>query len=106
MWETIIAATLGSGGVVGLFFLFFRWWIEKALDEHEARRKAEHEYQIKRDELEAKKSHCYGRMFFWLHKAIVTGQHNGDLEKAFEELQEAEEEEKAFERRKLAEINN
>lgn len=106
MAETIITAILGSGGVVSIFFFFFRRWIEKVLDEHEEKRKSMHEYQVKRDELEDKKSHCYGRMFFWLYKAIVTNQHNGDLERAFEELQKVEEEIKSFDRRKLAELRN
>lgn len=104
--EVLLTAILGSGGVVGIFFFIFRRWIEKTLDANEAKRAKAHEYQIKRDELEDKKDHCYGRLFFWMHKAIVTGEHNGDLEKAFENLQEVEKEIKEFERRRLAELWN
>ena len=44
-----------------------------------------------------------GRLFFFVHKAIVTGQHNGDLEAAWEEYQEAEKKKKALDREILAE---
>lgn len=104
--ETIIMAALGSGGVVGIFFLIFRYYIEKLLDARDEKRRKAHEYQVKKDELGAKKDHCTSRFLFWMHKAIVDGHHNGDLEEAFSKMQEAERECKEFERRRLAELYN
>ena len=44
-------------------------------------------------------------MFFWLHDAIVKGKDhaNGDLERAYEDYNEAEEKQKRFEQELLAE---
>lgn len=50
--------------------------------------------------------HANGRLFFWLYKAIITGNHNGDLEKAFERLQEVEQKKKDLDRRIIAEAEN
>ena len=47
--------------------------------------------------------HCQGRLMFWMHKAIITGDHNGDLEEAFEAYQRAEKARKDLDREILAE---
>ena len=104
--DIVLPAVLGSGGVVGIFFLIFRWYIEKTLSSKEEMRKKFHEYQVKRDELLSKKEHCQGRFNFWVYKAIVSGEHNGDLKKAFDDYQAAEMEQKTFERHQLAELWN
>lgn len=106
MLETIVTAIVGSGGVMGIFFFVFRRWIEKTLNASEEKRKKLHEYQVKKNELSDKKSQCYGRLFFWIYRAITTGNHNGELEKAFDDLQEVEKEMDEFERRRLAELWN
>lgn len=46
--------------------------------------------------------HFTGRVLFWLHHAIVKGEHNGELEEAFENLQRAEEHKKEMDREVLA----
>lgn len=43
-----------------------------------------------------------GRVLFWLHHAIVKGEHNGELEEAFENLQRAEAHKKEMDREVLA----
>ncbi len=104
--NTLIVAVLGSGGVMGIFFFILRYYIQKQLDKSEKKRQEFREEQIHQDELYDKLQHCYGRMFFWIHKAVVTGQHNGDLENAFQKLQEAEDEKKEFDRQRIAKMNN
>lgn len=47
--------------------------------------------------------HATGRLFFFIHKAIVTGQHNGDLEAAWNDYQDVEKRKKAYEREIIAE---
>lgn len=99
----IIAAFLGSGGITGVFFYFLTRSIEKRLksaeSEAEKRKKIAHERAIIDDKL----FHAYGRLFFWLYKAVVTGTHNGDLEKAFLELQQIEAEKKDLDRNIIVE---
>ena len=53
--------------------------------------------------LEDKLEHATGRLLFYLHKAVVTGRHNGDLEAAWTTYQEAESEMKALDREVLVE---
>lgn len=56
--------------------------------------------------VEDKLFHSYGRMFFWTHKYIVTQEHNGDLAKAFEQLQEAKQRKKELDREIIASAHN
>lgn len=102
MIEVVITAVLGAGGVVGLFFYFFRRYIEKRLEAMEQRKEKRVKERQELLQLEDRLQHCYGRLFFWIHRAIVTGTHNGELQRAFEDLQSAEEEKKDFDRRILA----
>ena len=99
---TIAAACLGSGGVVGIFFYFFRRYIERRLQKSEQAAEQRRLEKLKRLEIEDEIQHAQGRMFFWLYKAIVTGEHNGDLEEAFDSLQAAEEKQKQLDRKILA----
>ena len=68
----------------------------KETEERAAQRRKE---RRKADLLENKRRRATGRMFFWMHYALVHGvdRANGDLEKAFTDYNAAEEEQKAFE---------
>lgn len=100
--EVVLTAVMGSAGVLGLFFYFFRRYIENRLIKNEVKRTERIAERRELLQLEDNLQHCYGRMFFWLHKAIVTGTHNGDLEKAFCDLQQAEKAKKNFDRKIIA----
>lgn len=99
----VAGAIIGGSGLTGLLFVYMRRFIDKRLErrekEDEKHRQQRLRHRIVDDELE----HATGRLFFFVHKAIVTGQHNGDLEAAWEEYQEAEKKKKALDREILAE---
>lgn len=99
----IILALAGGSGFVGILFYFIRKYIEKALDEKEQENKKKREQKLRRIKVEDELAHCQGRLFFWIHKAIVTGEHNGDLDKAFKDYQKAEDDRKDLDREILAE---
>ncbi len=87
---------------VGVFYLQRYLDSKRAESEAEAaKRRAE---RRKADVLESRRRRAAGRMFFWLHYAVVRGPEaaNGDLEKAFADYNEVEEEQKAFEQELLA----
>jgi len=88
----LISALVGGSGICGVAFLFVRRYIEKRLEEKEQVDKNRILQRKKRLEAEDRLQHGAGRLFFWMHKAIVTGEHNGDLEAAFNEYQAAERE--------------
>mgnify|MGYP001228132266 CR=1 FL=1 len=86
----VIGAIVGGSGITGLLFYFIRKYIEDKLTGKEAEDKRRKEQRMKRAVVDDELQHCQGRLFFWIHKAIVTGQHNGDLEQAFQDYQIAE----------------
>lgn len=56
----------------------------------EAREQERIKYKIEQRKADEEITHATGRVLFWLHHAIVKGEHNGELEEAFENLQRAE----------------
>ena len=94
----LIGAVVGGSGITGLIFFFIRRYIEKSLEAREELNRHQREQKIQRLKIEDELQHWEGRLFFWIHKAIVTGEHNGDLEKAFKEYQEADERKKQLDR--------
>ena len=90
MLETFCLSVLGSGGVAGIFFALIRHYIERRLMEVEAREQERIKYKIEQRKADEEITHATGRVLFWLHHAIVKGEHNGELEEAFENLQRAE----------------
>lgn len=99
----IVSAAVGGAGIVGLVFAYIRRFIDKRLnarDQEDAKRRAT---RLRRLTLEDEWYHAAGRLFFFVNKAIETGQHNGDLRNAFEKFQEAEAKKKALDREILAE---
>ena len=116
--DTIVAAVVGAvfggSGLTGLLFIYMRRFIDKRLDRREqveADRKVQQEKEdakrkaqrLQRLTIDAEMEHATGRLFFFVHKAIVTGQHNGDLESAWEEYQAAENRKKALNRQIIVE---
>ena len=89
MLETFCLSVLGSGGVAGIFFALIRHYIERRLMEVEAREQERIKYKIEQRKADEEITHATGRVLFWLHHAIVKGEHNGELEEAFENLQRA-----------------
>ena len=98
---SVLVSALVSG--VGVFYL--QRYLDTKRRESEERAVQRRRERRKADLLESKRRRAAGRMFFWLHDAVVKGvEHaNGDLEKAMEDYNTAEEEQKAFEQELLAE---
>ncbi len=100
--KIILSALIGGSGLCGVVFLFVRHYIEKRLTAREEAEEKDQEIRRRRTIINDKIQHANGRLLFWIVKAIETGEHNGDLAKAFEDLQEAEEEGKTLDREILA----
>lgn len=96
------AGLFGSGGLLGLFFFVVKRYLQKKLDERDEKERVKTEIRLERSQIERELWHAMGRLLFWIHRAITTGSHNGELEKAFEEFQAAEEKSKALDMRILA----
>lgn len=94
----VVSALVGGSGFVGILFFFIKRYLEKNLDKKEAYEKKRREYMRRRKTVTDEKEHAEGRLLFWIHKAIVTGEHNGDLEHAWTLFQEAESKEKELDR--------
>lgn len=106
-WAAVVAALPGvvaSALVSGIFLHYLRSYIDKKLKDEEEHRKKEHELRVRRNQLEMQRRHAAGRLFFWLHHAMVKPPPNGELEEAFEEYQRAEAEQKAYEQKILADV--
>lgn len=102
MFETLCLSVLGSGGVAGIFFALIRHYIEKRLKEVEEREQERIKWKIEQRKADEEITHATGRVLFWLHHAIVKGEHNGELEAAFDNLQKAEAHKKDMDREILA----
>ena len=88
---------------VGIFYL--QRYLDTKRRESEEQAAQRRRERRKADMLEAKRRRAAGRMFFWLHDAVVKGvdHANGDLKKAMDDYNEVEEEQKVFEQELLAE---
>ena len=103
MLETFCLSVLGMRmGLPALFFALIRHYIERRLMEVEAREQERIKYKIEQRKADEEITHATGRVLFWLHHAIVKGEHNGELEEAFENLQRAEAHKKEMDREVLA----
>jgi len=110
----IISAVVGGSGIVGLLFFFIRRYLEKKIiarekeervlkEKKDAARQKAVEEKTRRVQLDDELQHCTGRLFFWIHKAVVDGTHNGELDSAWKNYQTAEKNKKDFDRQILAE---
>ena len=102
--KVLIGALAGGGSVGGLVFWLVKRYLETKLEEAEHAKKQKINRRKRRIQAEENLYHAYGRMFFWLYKAIVTGTHNGDLQAAFTALQEAEKKKKELNNEIISEI--
>lgn len=96
------AGLFGSGGLLGLFFFVIKRYLQKRLDERDEKEREKTQLRLERSQIERELWHALGRLLFWLYRAITTGTHNGELEKAFEDFQAAEEKSKALDMKILA----
>ena len=98
---SVMVSAVISG--IGVFYL--QRYLDAKRRESEERAAQRRRERRRADLLESKRRRAAGRMFFWLHDAVVKGvEHaNGDLEKAMDDYNAAEEEQKAFEQELLAE---
>ncbi|MEG2679469.1 MAG: hypothetical protein RR949_05960 [Oscillospiraceae bacterium] len=105
--EDVIAAAagavIGGAGFVGLVFYFIRHYIDSKLKTREDRDEKRRETRIRRLKIEDEWQHSAGRLFYHIHKAIITGTHNGDLEAAWGKFTDAEEKKKELDLEILAE---
>ena len=103
--KSAMVSSLVSALISGVGVYYLRAYLDGKHNEREhaaAQRMAE---RRKADVLETRRRRATGRMFFWLHDAIVKGKEhaNGDLERAYEDYNLIEEEQKRFEQELLAE---
>lgn len=108
MIEAIKAAAVSaavSALISGIGIYYLQSFLNSKRRESEELAAKRRQERRRSDELEYQRRRAAGRMFFWLHDAVVKGvEHaNGDLEKAFTSYNEVEEEQKDFERKLLAE---
>lgn len=106
MITTIISSIVGSSGLVGLLFYRLKRELAKRFDEKEAKAARREQRRIRQKQLETDLRRADGRVTFWLYKTVNDSSHNEDLERAFEEYQNAEKALKDFENQVLAEVNN
>lgn len=99
----VVGAVFGGAGLTGLLFVYMRRFIDKRLERREQEDSRRRDQRYRRRTIEDEMEHATGRLFFFIHKAIVTGQHNGDLESAFEEYQQVEKRKKALDREIIVE---
>ena len=110
MDEFLAACLAAVPGVVvsalisGLLLYYIRAYIDNKLREDEEHRKKEQQLRLQRSQLEKKRCRAEGRLLFWLHRAIVSPPHNGELDKAMEDYQAVEDEQKALDQKILAEF--
>lgn len=104
-WQGVTHALPGalvSAFISGIVLVYLRKYIDQKWQEQEQRRKSDLELRKKRSVLEQERRRAAGRLFFWLHHAIVKPPANGDLENAMQSYLEAEEKQKELDRQILA----
>lgn len=103
--KAALVSTLVSALISGVGIFYLQRYLDAKRTESEAQAARRREERRRADMLEARRRRAAGRLFFWLHYAVVRGpeQANGDLEKSFVDYNEVEEEQKAFEQELLAE---
>lgn len=107
MLDTIISVAISalvSGIISGVALKYVTRYFDRKLEAEEARAKQAEKQRHDRAVAEANRRRAAGRLFFWLHHAIVKPPPNGELEKAMENYIAAEEAQKAVEQDILASV--
>lgn len=104
-FQSALISTLVSAAISGIGIFFLQRFIDAKSKESKERAAVRRAERRKADMLEARRRRAAGRLFFWLHDAVVKGpEHaNGDLAKAMTDYNKVEEEQKLFEQELLAE---
>lgn len=100
---TVISWLIGTVLIGGIVVHYLQRYIDVKLDNLNAEHKADREIRLQRSKLEQNRRRAAGRLLFWLHRAVVTGEHNGQLENAMAAYNKAEDEQKALDQQILAE---
>jgi hypothetical protein len=95
-------AVIGGPGLVGLLFFFMRRWMEGKLIAAEQQKEITRQNRLRRAQLESELHHAQGRVLFWMHRYVITGERNGDLESSFAALTSVEEKIKEHDREIIA----
>ena len=105
-WRAAVNALPGalvSFLISGLALHYLKRYFDKKLVSAEAKQQERLKIRKQRSEAEQRRRRAEGRLLFWMHHAIVKPPANGELEKAWEDYQEAEDAQKEIERSILAE---
>lgn len=95
----IFTSLLGSGGLIGVASYAIKRYIDKRMEKEAEENRRRQEAKTRRMAVDDKLHHAYGRCLFWMQYHITKGvPPNGELNAAFQELQEAEEEKKQLDR--------
>lgn len=91
--------SVGIGALInGVVVFYFQKNVNKILCIKEYEEKRRKDLRKERREIDDELWHSVGRVIFWVNKAITTGEHNGDLEKAVDAFSKAEELKKRLDR--------
>ena len=98
-------SVLVSAMISGIGIYYLQRYLDDKHRESEDRARTRRAERQRADVLESKRRRAAGRLFFWLHYAATRGVDaaNGDLTKAFEDYNAADNEQRAFEQELLAE---
>lgn len=99
-----VAISATVSGIVSMFVLgYIKRYIDQKLADAEAEKKQHEEYQHRRGVTNTKLRRAEGRLFFWLHRAVVKPPPNGELEEAWDAYTKAEDDAKAIDQEIVAE---
>lgn len=103
--KSALVSSLVSVLISGIGIYYLHAYLDGKRKESEQAAAQRRSERRKAEVLESRRRRATGRMFFWLHDAIVKGKEhaNGDLERAYEDYNRIEEEQKQFEQELLAE---
>ncbi len=103
IFTIVVSSVLGGAGIVGIVFYFIRRYLERLLDQRDAEEQKHKENKIRRASYNDALQHAQGSLLFWLYHAVTKGEHNGELEQAFESFQSVEQKIKDHDRKIIAE---
>lgn len=99
-----VPGVLASALISGVLLYYLRSYIDHKLKEDEEHRAKEQQLRLQRSQLEQRRRRAEGRLLFWLHRGMTHPPPNGELDKAMEDFQAVEDEQKALDQKILAEF--